>query len=213
MKDGKIADRSSQGNHAILKNTKLTDTSPVGGGCRMAGSNQYVVIPNNASLELTKSITLSVWVKLDSFGPGGYGNEEGHILKKGDPGWWNPTYGLAIRKKAQVIRFILGHPQKAINGGGKIVQSKTKIELKKWYQITGTYDGQTSKLYINGKLEAEATYNGTLRQDKAPVMLGGGRLFSTTAFSNHFAIRGTVDDVRIYSRALSEDEVAVLAER
>ena len=38
----------------------------------------------------------------------------------------------------------------------------------------------------------------------------GGKLFSKHEFANHFAITGTIDDLRIYNRALSPDEVELL---
>ena len=38
-------------------------------------------------------------------------------------------------------------------------------------------------------------------------MIGGGKLYSKHEFSNHFAIHGTIDDLRIYSRALTVSEI------
>ena len=155
-------------------------------------------------------MTLAVWVKLDSFGPGGYGNEEGHIIKKGDPGWWNPTFGLGYRKGSRRAKFVVGHPGKPVSRGGADLYSETLLEAGRWHHLVGTYDGEVARLYVDGELDVEMKYAGPIRADRAPIMIGGGQLFNTSGFANHFAIHGTIDEVRIYNRPLAADEVGML---
>ncbi|MCX6996991.1 MAG: hypothetical protein NTV49_07865 [Kiritimatiellaeota bacterium] len=69
-----------------------------------------------------------------------------------------------------------------------------------------TDDGATVKLYVNGQLEKSEPYAGKLRSDKAPVHLGGGKLFGVD-WGNQFTVHGTVDEVMIFGRSLTAREV------
>jgi hypothetical protein len=83
------------------------------------------------------------------------------------------------------------------------------MELGKWYHLAGVYDGATVKLYVNGNLDKTEAYSGPLRSDKAPVHLGGGKLFGVD-WGNNFTVNGLVDEVMIYNRAMSDNEVRQL---
>lgn len=86
-----------------------------------------------------------------------------------------------------------------------------------WVHLAGTYDGETGKmsLYVNGKLIGSQTHAGEIRLDaeslNRPLVIGGELNGSDIDdASNQF--NGYVDDVRIYDRALSGEEIAILAE-
>lgn len=188
------------------------------------GENDRIEIPNSDSLEIREQLTLSVWIKLNSFGPGGYGNEHGYILNKGNDLWWNPTFCIGYRKDSGTgaprwpgkpgplpALFHVCNEIEAQQEGGRTVLSQTLLQTNMWYHIAGTYDGTNLSVYINGKLENTAAYSGLLRSDHAPVHIGGGKLYGID-WGNQFTVDGTVDDVRIYDRALAPAEIAELAE-
>lgn len=90
------------------------------------------------------------------------------------------------------------------------VNTKSALELNKWHHLFATYDGSSKaagiRIYVDGKPAAldvtHDTLTDTIRTDK-PLHLGRrnpGALF-----------KGALDDVRIYGRELSADEVAQLA--
>ncbi len=223
--DGKATDLSPCGNNGTVHGATFTDGRR-GGGYYLNGDNQYIAIPNTPSLEVTTAVTIATWAKLKSFAPGGYGNEHGYLIDKGNDLWWNPAFCLGYAKGsgAGVARrpgkpgpfpalFHVGDDdsaQKHGNHGGKTVRSETLLETGRWYHLAGTYDGQTLKLYINGRLEGEADYGKPIRCDKAPVHLGGGKLFGT-GWGNHFTTDAVIDEVRIYNRALAPDELRSLS--
>ncbi|MCY2929358.1 MAG: LamG domain-containing protein, partial [Planctomycetota bacterium] len=91
-------------------------------------------------------------------------------------------------------------------GGGKTVLGETKMVPGQWVHLAGVYDGATVKLYVNGHLEREEKYCGQIRSDRAPVHLGGGKLFGVD-WGNHFTVHGTIDEVMIFNRALSAAEI------
>jgi len=81
-----------------------------------------------------------------------------------------------------------------------IVQSD--IPLNKWLHMVGVYDGTSAKYYENGQLMHEYAISGTLEGGDFRVGIG-----DRSDGANADAIIGMVDEVRIYTRALSEAEV------
>lgn len=89
-----------------------------------------------------------------------------------------------------------------------IVYSKT-LGTTNWYHLGATYDGTTLKLYIDGELVAQGDYSGNgtnasttnLTQLGAYKIVGGGNV----SFSSSF-----IDDVAIFNRTLSIDEMGLL---
>lgn len=75
-----------------------------------------------------------------------------------------------------------------------------------WQHLAGTYDGTTTRLYLNGIEQASAP--------AMPAVFDGNSVYvgcDHDAGANTRAITGTIDDVAIYGRALSAAEVAALA--
>jgi hypothetical protein len=216
-----VRDSSPCGNHGSVHGAKHVDGKR-GGAYRLNGDNQYIAIPNSNTVEVRSAVTVATWVKLHSFGPGGYGNEHGYIVDKGNDLWWNPAFCLGYAKGSGSSQprwpgkpgpfpalFHIGDDESAKlhgNHGGKTVLSESKLEVDKWYHLAGTYDGKRVKIYINGRLEGEVPFEKPIRHDNAPIHIGGGKLFST-GWGNQFTVDGTIDEVRIYDRALSADEI------
>ena len=69
-----------------------------------------------------------------------------------------------------------------------------------WQHVTITYDGTTARLYLNGVLVASQAKSWNLVLKEAFI---GGQVIGP-----HALFKGVIDDVRIYSRVLSEGEVA-----
>ncbi len=214
-----IKDKSPQKNHGTLHNGEIINNGKTGGGLKLNGENSYVHIPNSESLEIRNALTICTWVKINSFGPGGYGNEHGFLISKGNSMWWNPTFYLGYAKDSGSSEprwpakpgpfpalFHVCNTTGAQSGGGKQIRSETLLHTGKWYHIAGTYDGEELKIYINGKHEATAEYSGLLRSDSAPVFIGGSKLGGTD-WGNHFTTDATIDEVMIFNKALSGAEI------
>ena len=85
-------------------------------------------------------------------------------------------------------------------GGGAINVFGTKpIEQGQWIHLAVTIEGDMVRVYYNGQLDG---------QDKRPGAphVGGGPLGIGNAMA-HTGLIGALDDVRIYRRALSADEI------
>ena len=84
------------------------------------------------------------------------------------------------------------------------MDSATTFSEGNWHHVVATYDGTSSKLYVDGSLEGQVAIAGTITPSTAPLAIGRNGIQDTDRF------RGSIDDVRIYDRALSAAEVAIL---
>ena len=69
-----------------------------------------------------------------------------------------------------------------------------------WHHIAATYDKKAQKFYKDGELIANKPNAADMNINPKPIIIGAAD--GTTRYFN-----GRMDDVRIYSKALSEDEV------
>jgi hypothetical protein len=116
-------------------------------------------------------------------------------------------------KKGSLHMMISGNGriQFALNGnidGGQYSEKYTftNEDLGKWKHVAVVYDAQnkTVKFYINGKLNSTRTYTKTIIANLDSFQFGGWS-------GGHRNFAGKFDDIRIYGRALNEQEIAKLA--
>jgi len=92
-----------------------------------------------------------------------------------------------------------------------------KPVVAEWVHLAGTYSGETGKmsLYVDGKLIGSQTHVGEIRLDpeslNRPLVIGG-ELNGPNIDEASNKFDGYIDDVRIYDRALSDEEIETLAE-
>ena len=155
-------------------------------------SDEVVAIAQNSGLTPAQ-LTISAWVKGDN------PRRWARILDKLN--WAGKTgYALIHHERTHVLAL------QAFGDDGKEiwVASRTTVGPS-WMHVAATCDGRTARIYINGTLEGEATVGAPLRHNDKALTIGGG--FDGY---NHFPWSGDLDDIRIYGRALSAEEIGVL---
>jgi hypothetical protein len=81
---------------------------------------------------------------------------------------------------------------------------------ERWHFVAGTYDGEKLCLYIDGNLSNFTQVNGNMVIEDGIVFLGDYPKWGGGA--KNLSWNGLIDDVRIYSYALSAEEVKMLYE-
>jgi hypothetical protein len=99
----------------------------------------------------------------------------------------------------------------------RLPEGQAKPRVRKWVHLAGTYSGETGKmsLYVDGKMIGTQTHVGEIRLDpeslNRPLAIGA-ELNGPRTDDPSGEFDGYVRDVRIYDRALSDEEVKTLAE-
>jgi hypothetical protein len=153
------------------------------------GKDDQVALPHLAALDVSKAISFEAWV-----------NPYDVPTAKG-AGWqlvsvWR-TALLYIRGGAKP-RFVFAVYNPANLSYTPLVASKTIVAAHGTYDVVGTYDGSTLRIFVNGRPQASVTYTGALSHG-----LFGGAIAATgwwTLPSPHF--RGRLDEIAIYGHAL-----------
>lgn len=93
------------------------------------------------------------------------------------------------------------------------INSDTTLTLNTWHMLTGTYDGITVKLYVDGVLKASKAVTTAIDWSQATGFTIGKMAYLHTTTTNYFPFNGYINDVRIYATALSEKDVLNLYQK
>jgi len=187
---------SSGNNHNGANNGVQYQADGVVGGCSYyAGSGQFISVPDHDDLDLT-TLTVSYWLKVPSID---------YISGK------NRTFGKYLNSggyRRGWIEYL--HPDNAISvavGQGyeseNRVLTKENVNATNWVHVAHTITSYTSKLYVNGELcDSNSWVIPSVLTNEAPLTLGGYEA------SGWAWLLGWLDEVKIWNRALSSEEIA-----
>jgi len=151
------------------------------------GIDDYTKVPDDPSLNLTSAITIEVWVKpaqnsthVTVAAKEHFTNKKGWILiQLGGTDWYFRIYNGTTYKEVSV---------------------SNSVDLNTWQHIVATYDKQYMRLYKNGVQIGKRLCDWSIATTSEPLCVG----YRSTV-GQYF--NGTIDEVRIYERALSASEV------
>ena len=185
-------DLSGNGNDGTIENGKWID-GKINKALEFTG-NGCVDIKHSDSLSLEKDITVMVWVFMSASASG-----ELAIVSKGTWAANDLPYELTVTPNANIY-------WQFYDNAGRDTCSPPSPPVAEWHHIAATYDGSTFACYIDGAMAMETNYNGELPQNTANVTIGKRSKAAECYFS------GAIDEVAIFSTALSEEEVKNLME-
>ena len=179
-----IVDQSGQGNTGLLSHGGSgTTTSPgvLGQALSFDGVDDKVDLGEGDNLsENLASFSVSCWIKR------GDTSHNGCIRQA-------LVFGLKFNQLNQA-NFNL------YNGATYINATTAQTYSTQWHHLVGVYDGQYINIYVDGLYKNQASFSGNTNSHANNVELG-----RETSYSDPFI--GSLDDVRIYNRALSATEI------
>jgi fibronectin type 3 domain-containing protein len=195
------ADASGNGVTGTLNSTTWTTAGKNANALSFYGSSSFVELGAPASLTSTGSMTWEAWV----FATGTPGDDGQIIALSNDTTGWQlkttpdtgpRTFGVAISADTTT------HTQR---------YSKTVIALNTWYHVAGVFNAgvQTLDIFVNGVLDDGTLKNPTSSRTGIPAtqVIPTGINANIGRRSGGFYFIGTIDDVRVYDRALSQTEI------
>lgn len=204
----RLPDLSGYGNHGTLTNMDPPNDWVISGGKGaldfdgLVTENDEVIVATSSTKfalpTLGNRVSVCGWVYNRSF-PTYNGLKVQEIWQHGPNnatnGEWYLVQGTSSNPVFQIWQ-----------GGPYGANGATTLVINRWYHICGTWDGSFIKVYCNGILDGSAS------AAISPATLSATTRIGRLGVPGYaYSIDGQLDDIRIYNRALSEQEIRLLA--
>ncbi|MFA5061912.1 MAG: LamG domain-containing protein [Patescibacteria group bacterium] len=182
--------KNGLGNNGTRMGTTSLVRGKIGQAIKLDGLSGQINAGSASGFGSTESHTFSAWINAKALGA----DADWPCIISRD----NTGVGTDLLIYNQKISFLY-------NGGAAAVFGNSPLSLNKWYFISVVYDASTNKatFYVNGLLDVTSNALGSWNSGSAPLYIGSYQ------GSTHF-FNGSIDDARIYSRALSATEIQQL---
>jgi hypothetical protein len=167
-------------------------------GALQLSGDAHLELLGVGDLERTDAFSYGAWVKPDN-------EKAGTIISRMIDGQAFRGYDLYLGNGQVFVHLIHSWEGNAIR-----VNTKEKLKVNTWQHVMMTYDGSSKaagvRIFVDGKpMELQITHDTLTETIKADTPLRVGRR------NPGAALEGVLDEVRIYARRLSAEEVALVA--
>ena len=186
--DGVAKDSSGNGHDGeIIGELELVDAK-FNKGFEFEGVlSNYVSVPHADALNLAE-FTITYWCNM-----GVSGAWQIPVLKV-DAGGSNRNVDFQTAPEGGTVSVFFSQGANQWRGA----TATTVVSDEEWHHIAGSYDLENLLIYVDGVMEGEGIYDGEPGFVNEPLMLGSG---------NIWPFLGILDDVGIFNRALSADDI------
>lgn len=192
---GTLYDATAHDNHMTLYNGVTPGSSGIiDTAYTFDGADDFLrhTFSSGDALDFVGDISYSFWIKHDS--PLDVDSNNNYRILFNFDG--QLSQGMVLEESSEITFSVE-------KGGTRLnTRSNSTLTLDSWQHVVGTHDTSTgdSQIYINGSLDATASYTSGDRDSVSSVEMG----------DNGRSPKGEMDDMRIYNRVLSADEVNAL---
>ncbi len=160
--------------------------SPCGNAMDFDGKDDKVMVFDDPTLRMAKQLTMEAWFKM-----GDKEQIEPRLISKGGPGI---GYELLLTqlKSDYALEFRLPFAS---------LKSIQPIKAGTWYHVAAVYDGQSMRLFLNGKPDCSRMAHGYIANTSYPLTLG------KSSMSNENYFQGDIDDVRVWGIARTGNDI------
>ncbi len=155
-------------------------TSVNGGSFLFDGVDDYITLSSNSNITGIQARTLTAWAKFNQTNT-------------------SVVCGIGVSDFFQLFEIHAYQNKMTGHRYGSEVIGTTTLTVGVWYYAAYSYDGTTSKIYVNGILENSK--DETLNTANTPLTIG------KKAYLLNSNMNGLVSNVNLYNRALSAQEI------
>ena len=204
--EGNAYDAAGTNNGTLQGGATASAAGVVGSAFGFDGTNGYVQIPDAPQLRPT-NLTIEAWVRFDSLDSPGLGGafpgEQYIVFKQNSRS--NTFEGFFLGKGRAGGRDLFIFGVSSASGQSAELDSAASVATNVWYHLAGARGSNYLQLYVNGQLDSQT--NVSFPQDYGTNALCFGT--SGQAYWDR-KLKGTLDEVSLYNRALSSNEVAAI---
>ncbi|MFC1756463.1 LamG domain-containing protein, partial [Patescibacteria group bacterium] len=155
------------------------------------GTDEYINVSDDTNLNITGNITVSTWFKADSIA-----NWESLVGKIDGTDNWNRGY---------LIYYNTGNLNFYVTQFGANNASKAFTNDNEWHHVVGVYDGTNVRIFVDNVEGTADPYTGSINMTgTVDFRIGCSSQGSSTPA---YFFDGSLDEVRVYNRALTDDEI------
>lgn len=209
--DGDLKDQSGFGNDGNNRGATLTQDrfGNDNSAFFFNGTDTYVEVPFSPSLNV-EDISIALWIKPTAFkaftnSTGVWPRYAGPISKDlSPPSTWN---GFSTTTQHGLLRFANFFD----TGKYGNVGIENEISLNEWQFLVFIIDNGILKIYKNAVLKGtdNRLIGVKMIQNVNPILIGRSIWFPSNSTLNAF-FTGSIDDINIYNRGLSQEEIDIL---
>ena len=179
-----VQDSSGIGNTGLWSNSSSHyEIGKIGKSAIFTGSNN-ILVSSTSTYSTPYALTLSAWIKPNT-------STGARMIISNLNSWDYRIYQNGLGLGMQV----------SLDDGNSGYHTATNVlTANQWQFVTGTFDGSTVKLYVNGQQVLNNTASGTIIDPNPSIRIG-----SNGGGSENFL--GNIDEVKIYNYALSDTEI------
>ena len=199
-----VNDHSQYGNNGELVGNPTLVEGKFRKALKLNGQSDWVEIPHDDSLTVDKNVTVMAWIKTPRHG-GPRGALWQSIVAKGN----NPkSYNFYTEKRGGSLELNVSDLSLSDTLTFDRSNSQQNIALNRWQHVVVQVEGGIHRYWINGEsagvFQSDVSLPG--RADTAPVRVGNAHDVKPAGTPDrHFL--GLIDELRIWNRALSHDEI------
>ncbi|CAB5172674.1 hypothetical protein D3OALGA1CA_5854 [Olavius algarvensis associated proteobacterium Delta 3] len=181
-----IIDKSGNGNTGAMHGDVFRRKGEYGRALKFKGDSDYVEIadPGESALDIAESMSIALWVKRTRDTAG----DQWFLSKPGAYAW----------------KFSNGRAYFYIYTPHEMVIESSPIPGKSWHHLAAVYDfsEEEVRIYIDGVPDAAQPVTGAIATTNESLIFG---------HPSDACLFGKLDDIHLYERVLSEDEIQELA--
>lgn len=189
----KVTDASGKGHDGKVQGAAWTPQGKIGGAYSFDGSNDKIVIAGWQPTIGNHNFCVSAWFKTTS------GEEQCIVM------WGNPYAGGKPMAEVETTGVGGMRGQAGFNNGGPgTITTSSAYNDGNWHNVVTAYDSVSgdTRIYVDGSLQTRGINN--LNIASGDLYIGYRNLLNDSSFN------GSIDEVCIYDRALSADEIKTL---
>jgi hypothetical protein len=192
-KSGQAADYSGYDNYGTLVGGPTFAEGYLGDALAFDGTDDFVNCGADSSLTNVGSVSVTAWIKMNAVGRDQKIASDQDNAKGG--------YKLGVYSGNNRVEFeVRTSANAAVLNRGTL--GGTALDGEVWHHVAGVYDkGAAIRTYVNGVLDREMSTTEAAGIAAGPLMLG------RESYSNAYWWSGLIDDVRVYNKALTVEEI------
>jgi len=204
--NGNANDESGNGNNGTVNGAVLTTDKDDSENSAYSfdGVDDEIRITNSDDFNDLSELTISTWVNFSSL-PNWQNNEGRSIITKLIPAEANIdlSFALYTEHDEDALRFDFKTNESSSNN--RLTPFSNYLDENTWYNLIITYDGEYGRTYWDGELVSiSSATSSQIRNTASQLNIGGAFSSKTKSFD------GKIDDVAIWNRALTEEEIQTI---